>query len=352
MVFTGLISYSLYLWHWPILVFSKHQTLEPLNMRVRIALLAFSAILATLSWKYIETPFRKRRLFCSRHQIFSFAGASIVIMLTLGVLVYHTRGVYSRFSGKVLSNVNSRLNRAFLNNISLQQAVTGQFVELGSQATNQPISILIWGDSHAMSVTPVLDELCRRFAQRGIQATHSATAPVLGFVGTDTSSLMEDSPAFNNAVLTFIAQRHVKNVVITAAWNSYPATDLFRKQLLATVRAIIDSGARVYVLKDVPAQRPDIARLTEFFGMHNGDLEKLGVTRESHEMKNSELRQTFEEISQMGATVLDPAEYFLNSNGLYGVVHNDQILYCDAGHLTVEGAKILAPLFEPIFHIE
>jgi hypothetical protein len=69
-------------------------------------------------------------------------------------------------------------------------------------------------------------------------------------------------------------------------------------------------------------------------------------------MLNRDLRQTFEQISRMGATVLDPADYFLNRNGLYDVVRNDQVLYWDSNHLTVEGSRLLAPLFEPVFHTE
>ena len=51
----------------------------------------------------------------------------------------------------------------------------------------------------------------------------------------------------------------------------------------------------------------------------------------------------------MGATVFDPADYFLVRKGFYGVVKNDNVLYWDAHHLTLEGAEMLAPLFEPIF---
>jgi hypothetical protein len=51
----------------------------------------------------------------------------------------------------------------------------------------------------------------------------------------------------------------------------------------------------------------------------------------------------------MGARILDPADYFLNPNNLYGVVKNQQVLYWDDNHLTVEGSMLLAPLFEQIF---
>lgn len=352
----GLISYSLYLWHWPMLVFSKYYS-EHLDIAkheqsagLRAALLVASAGLAILSWKYIETPFRKRWILKKRPQIFGLAGVSMTTLLISGFFVFHGHGIPTRFSGKAYSYVKTRNHRAFLNDISLEQAIAGQFVELGSGETKNPINILIWGDSHAMSVTPVLDKLCRRFSWRGIEATHSATAPILGYVNTDKFGLMDKTPAFANAVLDFIAKKHVKNVVIAGVWNSYLTSDSAKTQILATVRAIMNTGARVYFLKDVPMQDHDLARLTAVAVLHHSDLEQVGVTREQYQMANRDLNKTFEQISQMGAIVLDPTDYFLNSKGLYGVVKNGQILYCDYHHLTVEGAELLSLLFEPIFH--
>jgi hypothetical protein len=200
-----------------------------------------------------------------------------------------------------------------------------------------------------MAITPVLDDLCRRFGWRGVEATHSSTAPVLGFISEDGEALKENSPAFARAVLDYIEKRQVKNVVIAARWASYPADGQFETNLLATVRAARMSGARVYVVKDVPTQDSDMAAKIALAVLNNGDLEEIGITPERHQAVNHELAATFEQISLMGATVVDPASYFLNRKGLYGIAKNGQILYSDDNHLTLEGARLLAPLFEPIF---
>ena len=113
----------------------------------------------------------------------------------------------------------------------------------------------------------------------------------------------------------------------------------------------MQAGARVYVVKDVPIPTFDVPRLASTTARYGGDVQKLGVTRERHAQLNRDLQQTFALISQMGATVLDPADYFLNRDGLYGVVKNDQVLYFYSDHLTLEGSLLLTPLLEPIFHI-
>lgn len=143
--------------------------------------------------------------------------------------------------------------------------------------------------------------------------------------------------------------KKIKNVLLAARWGLTPASNTFKADLLATVRVLMDSGARVYILKDVPLQSfsaPKTVALTAYF---NGDIEQLGVTREKHQKIDRELADTFEKAMEMGATVLDPSRYFLNSKNLYGVVLNDRILYTDDNHLTLDGARLLVPLFEPIF---
>lgn len=348
-VFIGLISYSLYLWHWPLLVFSKYLTQGDQSIGIRLGLLAASIGLSIASWRYVEVPFRKRCILQRRGQMFYFAGASLGGLLLLGVLVFCAKGFPGRFPVAARNYADSKKHFAFRNEISIEEAVEGRFVELGSQNPNQPVDLLIWGDSHAMAVTPVLDELCRRFSVRGIEATHSATAPVLGYISRGTSALNDDSPAFAAAVLKFISKRHVKHVILAAYWDAYPASHGFTMTLPSTVSAIMGLGSQVFVMKDVPVPGFDVPRLAALTALHHGDVEQLGIPRANYKVSNFELDSTFEQIKRMGATVLDPASYFLNHQDVYSVVHNGQLLYFDEQHLSVEGAELLSPLFLPIF---
>jgi hypothetical protein len=307
--------------------------------------------LAILSWKYVETPIRRRRIFPKRRQMVGLAGVSLAMMLTAGGLAVFFKGFPARCPAAIGFYLDSRNHIAFHNNVSLEQARAGQFVEFGSLNVQQPASVLVWGDSHAMASTPVLDELCRRYGWRGLQATHSATAPLLGYVSR-ASTLRENSPDFASAVLAYVSKNHVQNVVLAAYWADYSASDAFKTDLVSTVRAFLASGTRVFVLKDVPIPGFDVPRMTAFTVMQHGDLDRLGVTPEQYQLSNQELSRTFDEITRLGATVLDPSKYFLNRNGIYCVVLNGQVLYRDSDHLTVEGSRLLAPLFEPMFRTE
>ena len=202
---------------------------------------------------------------------------------------------------------------------------------------------MLWG------CAPVLDDLCRRFSVRGVEATQNGIPPVLKPIRLST----DDMPlTFNEAVLSFIKKKHIKNVIITAHWKFYAKSDSFNAQLISTVRAIMNTGSRVYVLKDVPDQGVNVPRIAALTVRYGGNINNLGVTKKKHVIANRAVLTVFEQISQMGATVLDPADYFLNSRGLYGAVKDNQVLYADGNHITIDGGLLLAPLFEPIFHTE
>ena len=347
MVFTGLISYPLYLWHWPLLVFTKYISIEPPNWHVRLALLLVSAVLATLSWKFVETPFRKRRLCPRRPQLLAFASLAMLLLLVLGGGVYVKHGMPSRLPAQALAYQSPNFDTAFFKNNFYPG---GKFAELGEQSTNQPIEILLWGDSHAMAVAPALDELCRRFSTRGAQATHAATAPLLGQYQVVHRMAGLNAPNFDQTVTDFVAKKHVRAVVIAASWSYYGPPGVVGTRLAATVQAVMTSGAHVYLLKDVPDTGFDVPRFATLTALRHGSLAKLSIPAEKYAADNHNYEPIFNHLSQMGVTILDTPKYFLNGDGRYDVIRNGKLLYSDNAHLTAEGAKLLAPMFEPLFH--
>ena len=83
LVFTGLISYSLYLWHQPVLAFAKIQSSAHLSAQVQAMLLLGIFIMSYYSWRYIEQPFRNRQQFPAA-KIGYLASGAVAVMLILG----------------------------------------------------------------------------------------------------------------------------------------------------------------------------------------------------------------------------------------------------------------------------
>jgi len=214
--------------------------------------------------------------------------------------------------------------------------------------TNPPARVVIWGDSHALAMAPVIDMLCQEKNWPDMAATHDGTPPVLW--GSHPDNSVRRAALFSEAVFQYIAQTRPASVVLTARWATYVASDTFKSNLVATVHSLLDLGIKVYVVKDVPYPGYDAPRFAALTARQHGDISQLGVTQKIYEQRNRELAPVFDQIARLGVPVLDPTPYFLNSNGLYGIEINGKILYTDGDHLSVSGAILLAPIFEPIFH--
>jgi len=350
-VFVGLISYSLYLWHWPILVFVKYWSLDPLSQSQRMLLLLSSVIPATLSWRFVEIPFRKRTIFKRRVQMFSFACVTTAMLLLTGLVVFEFKGLPSRIPAAALAYASGNTDRTFLNDLSVKQALAGHFVEIGRGDTHLQIDLLVWGDSFAMAVMPVFDVLCKEHSVRGVAATHVATAPLIGYECKDKYSLKEGSIAFNSAVVDFVHRKRVGNVVLAANWGGYRESARLRHCLFETMDALKDTSARIWIMRSVPRQRWNVPSALALTVLHGNSPEELGCTLAEHRNEFRRQDPMFEGLATKypNVTFMDPTYLFVNASGRCRVAKGGKALYCDEEHLTVAGAMLLKPLFDPIF---
>ena len=86
LVFVGLIPYSLYLWHWPLIVFHKIGFLPMTGLPWRVenaVIIALSIVAAALSWKYVERPFRSKQI--PSRTVFRLAFSSLGGLAVIGV---------------------------------------------------------------------------------------------------------------------------------------------------------------------------------------------------------------------------------------------------------------------------
>ena len=355
-VFIGLISYSLYLWHWPIIVLFKYWHIGDIPPIQRLGLLVASIGLATLSWKFVETPFRRRQVLITRPEILSFAFVLTTVLALGGWLITLSDGVPSRIPAKVAQYLNDD-NLPFPRQITLEAAQSGRFAEVGNQDTNQPIEYLVWGDSHARAAMPVIQLLCEEHSVRAVAATHDATAPLLNFETKNNSSLTTNCIPYNRAVVDFIRNHHVSNVIIIACWDKYTTEQGMSPVRLAlhdTLVGLADAGTKVWIMRKIlshPGHVPDEMAAAVF---HRQNPDELGLTEAEQTLAIRRQDTLFDGFTKQfhNVTVLDPTALFINSNHLYRVSVGDKLLYWDNSHLSYDGAMLLRPIFEPIFNTQ
>jgi peptidoglycan/LPS O-acetylase OafA/YrhL len=226
-VFIGLISYSLYLWHWPFLAYYNYLLLDRGQRDERIGLVILGFACAVLSWKYVETPFRKRKLGTTRTSIFAYSVAGSLAVLGLGLGFVALKGMPQRLSPEALEYVQYANDLSFATEVTVADAEAGKLIPIGSSDPKVKPTVLIWGDSHAMAAVPALDRYLKDKDLAGLVAAHSATAPVVDWYRPSQVGLDVDSHKFAEAVLRQVERQRISDVVLAACWRIYRSKFVF-----------------------------------------------------------------------------------------------------------------------------
>lgn len=148
LTWVGLISYSAYLIHQPLFAFARALSLKPLPLEVNLFLIAATLLLAHISWKFVETPFRSKE-FLNTKQVFAYGIAGSFILALSGGIVYMMNGFPERAKGMGLNN-----ERFIAYNESVYELEKAAF----SSSTNLQFKILVSGNSTARDFVNVMKE--------------------------------------------------------------------------------------------------------------------------------------------------------------------------------------------------
>lgn len=348
-VFVGLVSYSFYLWHWPFLVFGSYWSLDPVSPGVRAALIAASFCAALLTWRWIESPFREKRIGKGRFRMFVMAGSGTLAVFGAGIAVSTRRGFPERYTSATLRYASASNDSSGIHEVTAGDLARDDLPILGEQNPKAPVTLLLWGDSHGMAAAPAFDRFLKERRLSGRQATASATAPVVVGYWKNEFTTPSTVRAFNGAVLDYIKRHRVPIVVLVGFWEYY--TDArgsvpLDSALLATVRRLEQIGARPYLLLQVPRPPfnvPHALAMSSIFGRDLTDRLAAPTGWNGLRGNSSEL---LDSLRRAGCQLLDPRPRFLDQTGSHFIVaKNGFSLYRDDHHLSETGAElVLVPL--------
>lgn len=244
MVWIGLISYSLYLWHWPIMAFVRNRlfTVE-LDSTLQMVTILASVLAGWISWHFIERPFRMpvRDRSWRQGQILRLSAVGMTLLGGLAGLIILTGGMMTqRFTAEQLAAVDSfgPLQNRF-RDTCFGPRPSNHFCILGSQDPDAPIEWMLWGDSHADALLPALNALAEQRGVRLAFAGHTACAPLPGLARTDLPDRSGSScNQHNEIVIAFLRQtQSITKVFLHARWalftaGKYSPSDDGREELI------------------------------------------------------------------------------------------------------------------------
>jgi peptidoglycan/LPS O-acetylase OafA/YrhL len=345
-VFVGKVSYSVYLWHWPVLVFAGLWTSAPLTATETACAIALSFALALATWHFVENPVRDRTVWATRRTLFRGAALGALALASFAAVIHISRGLPARISADVAHLAQARKDanpdRARCHASDARPIPLADACRYGDGT--EP-TIAIWGDSFAAELGFVLG---RELAQRGgslLYLSHSACPPTLG--------AFEERPAcanHNRAVVDGLAARSsVHTVVVVARYEAYASASgeaAFLAAFGRAVDALVAAGKRVVVVYPIPHPHGPVPTLLATRALRGGDPHDVAIDRDAFDAECAPIRAALDAIvARHGAHVvaLHP-ERALCDRQRCALMLDEDVVYFDAHHLSLRGAARLLPL--------
>ncbi len=217
----GLISYSLYLWHWPIHVFADYVAGGPAGAAETVLLIALSFALGFLSWRYVERPFRGSAI--PRATIFRLAGVAVAATLLLSGLLFVLQGLPQRFAPDIRrifaeGDDNEPRRHECFNRIAADVAA-GRICTIGDAHAPAP-------ELPAVGRLPIPTRSFRRSRRRraapGARACSSGMAAVRrSWRYRSPTSRRGAARQLNQAALDLLRRDKIGEVILDARWPHY-----------------------------------------------------------------------------------------------------------------------------------
>jgi peptidoglycan/LPS O-acetylase OafA/YrhL len=332
-VFIGLISYSLYLWHWPLIVFQRTDGLlvaDASSTTSALVLIVVSVGVACLSWKFVELPFRSRAKDTSKAIVFSITSTAMVSAFALCGMVLIANGAPFRFPQRVVaiaSYLGYDPSTAFRSG-QCYLSSNRQHLDVDTCMAPDPKrpNYLLVGDSHAAHLWFGLQSAMPEV--NVMQATVGACRPVLEPVSMfDTRAC----PKLMRFVFDdFLANTKVDKVLLAASWKDedIPA-------LSTTLDLLKQKGIDVTVLGPIVEYDGALPRLLADAILHNKPSTASAMrTPGIHERDRAMSRI----VTAKGASYISVYDQVCHNGRCDEFAEGDIPMQFDAGHLTAQGS--------------
>ncbi|MFT4074714.1 MAG: acyltransferase family protein [Asticcacaulis sp.] len=337
LVRVGDISYSLYLWHWPLLVFARF--VFPDASWAIVGALVLSVGMAWLSWRYIETPFLKEQPQTRPIPIWAFGGSLMAASIAVCLCVYYADGLPQRFSPTertylaATDDYNHDRNRCHMR--SDRPLAYADLCVYG--AKDVPASYAVWGDSHGAELAKALGERLsaqgaslKSITMSGCRASLPGSKPVCRQHNIDTMAAVKADANMRTVIL--VGNLHDDDTITRDTIKGMEQSALELQQ----------AGKQVVIIFPIPTFEFDPPSDLALKARSGHAPETVGTSRALYESRRKYILDEFERFTQANNIIaVRPATIFCDT-----ICHvyrpGKGVLYFNAGHLSLTGAGLLA----------
>ena len=341
LVWFGLISYPLYLWHWPLISFAIIIEGDTPSKQIRIAVVLISILLASITYYAIEKPIRFNK---EKNNITLILLFLMVLIGFVGWGLHKSNGLSFRINksvndfmvGKYDYRDSFREGTCFLR----PEQNYGSFSMCDDAiSTSVKKTILIWGDSHAAHLYSGYKKIFgEKFNIK--QRTASVCPPILMVDNFDRPFCL----GINNFIISEIKKSPPDIIVLSAAWSKYNFSEI---QVSINELKKISTIEKIYLIGPVPQWRGSLEKqMYKHFRLYNALPYYMNTGLEIK--KNKEIDLQLSKIAEINnINYISPLQILCNKDGCLTRVSGKELSLTafDYGHLTIDGSEFLVSYF-------
>ena len=349
--YVGLISFSLYLWHWPIIVFIEYYFVYDFNNFYRILGLLISILLSIISYHLIELNYRNH--FKSK-SLYSLLFASYIFFISFFIIINSEKKIdYKVNSPNFIAEASLTNFKCEIFKYKLYNEKRGCLV--GEHRNSYQVAII--GNSHAQMYVPSIKP------HLILKEVNAILLPMTGCLPTLNVNINKKCMEISkNYFLDYSNDKKIKTIVLATTWWHKNLFDgekfiddsdhqILANSLLNLIYELRKKGKKVFLVS--PIQVPlydlpqDLSRLLKFNHINKAELlEKLKVDRkifdQEYKLVNTLL---FEKLNKNFIKLYEVQ----CDNQVCNYSNNEGIFFADASHISKVGSKHFSKLFEIIF---
>lgn len=359
----GLISYSMYLWHQPILAFSRLHNFGMLSDYTKLLFIPLTISFSYFTWRYIEAPFRnKATINIKKLAAWLITLASVLLIIASVVIV---RQGQSRFSS-IPESVQTTFNFATKNILCIPDSGEAKetYCLVGNINKSEP-DFIAYGDSHAQSALIGLNTAALKQNKFGIVFHLNSCNPIMDL--KITPDITKECDNRNASVYEYVKRHQVKTVIFISRWSFlFTYINKFRATLAPSVNvqknfrnaqqnfsAVIQKyqklGVKTVFMQQVPEQLRDPKLV--YAAVYDLEPQYRQRTLAAYSLpatSNQQLQHQFLDfiapIINYKTTILNPSTQFCNTDTcLFGTLNISY--YRNKDHVSTAGSALLEPIF-------
>lgn len=350
--YIGLISFSLYLWHWPLLVFVEYYFVYELDLSKRVLTLLITCIFSVISYHFVEINYRYK---FNIKSIYKLIAISYVFFISFSLFINLNNINYKKNSPDFIADAALTNFKCEILNYSFYKHKRACIINKDPKIKNYEIALI--GNSHAQMYVPSIKPHLVKNKKKAILLPMTGCLPTL-----EINISKECIYKSNQYFLDYSKDQNIKTVIIATTWwhkklyngkkfINDPKHELLSESLLDLINKLKENNKKVFLISPIQVPLYELpqmlSRLLKFKHINDKELlNKLQVDRRDFDQEYEFVNSFFTQKLKNNYIKLDQLQcdnykcYYSDANGVF---------FADGSHISKYGAKFFTKPFQIIF---